>query len=43
LALMLGMPTESLIVGTIVLISLIIVYQFLRKEPRVTERKLFEN
>jgi APA family basic amino acid/polyamine antiporter len=44
LLLMVGMPGESLTIGVIVLISLIVLYQFLKKEePRaVSEGRLFE-
>ena len=39
----LGMPEEALIIGVIALISLLVVYQFLRREEgEVTKRKLFE-
>ena len=43
--LILGMPTEALIVGVITLITLMIVYQFLRKEEptAVSKGRLFKS
>lgn len=45
LLLMLGMPTEALEIGVITLISLIVVYQFLRREEpqAVSKGRLFEH